>query len=83
MGAHKTAKLFVHGGSQAVRLPKEFRFEGGEVQIRKEGDRVILEPLTTDWDGLWARLDQLGQDAGERFPDAPDDEPAPDGKVTL
>jgi|GEM_PF-1881411 len=39
-----TAKLFMHGGSQAVRLPKAFRFEGKEVRVRKEGNAVILEP---------------------------------------
>jgi antitoxin VapB len=39
-----TAKLFRNGRSQAVRLPKEFRFEGDEVQIRREGTKVILEP---------------------------------------
>jgi len=39
------AKLFKSGGSQAVRLPKEFRFEGDRVSIRREGDRVILEPI--------------------------------------
>ena len=36
------AKLFQHGGSQAVRLPKEFRFEGTEVFVRKVGDEVVL-----------------------------------------
>jgi virulence-associated protein VagC len=40
-----TAKLFRNGRSQAVRLPKEFRFEGEEVSIRREGKRVILEDL--------------------------------------
>lgn len=40
-----TAKLFSNGRSQAVRLPKEFRFEGTEVSVRREGDAVILEPL--------------------------------------
>jgi len=39
------AKLFKVGGSQAVRLPKEFRFPGDRVRIHKEGERVILEPL--------------------------------------
>jgi antitoxin VapB len=39
-----TAKLFMHGRSQAVRLPKEFRFEGTEVRVSKVGDKVILEP---------------------------------------
>lgn len=36
------AKLFQHGGSQAVRLPKEFRFDGSEVFVRRVGDEVIL-----------------------------------------
>jgi antitoxin VapB len=40
----ETAKLFTTGGSQAVRLPKEYRFEGAEVFIRKEGKAVIIEP---------------------------------------
>ncbi len=50
-----TAKLFKNGRSQAVRLPKEFRFKGAEVKIRKEGSKVVLEPLeTSDWPaGFW------------------------------
>lgn len=36
------AKLFMHGRSQAVRLPKEFRFEGSEVFVRRQGDEVVL-----------------------------------------
>jgi virulence-associated protein VagC len=40
------AKLFTHGGSQAVRLPKAFRFEGAEVTVRRDGDAVILEPVS-------------------------------------
>ena len=43
----KTAKLFRNGNSQAVRLPQEFRFPGGEVRIRREGDTVVLEPIIT------------------------------------
>ncbi len=39
-----TAKLFKHGGSQAVRLPKAFRFEGTEVIIEKKGNAVVLKP---------------------------------------
>ena len=41
----KRAKLFRNGGSQAVRLPKEFQFEGMEVRIRREGQKVVLEPV--------------------------------------
>ena len=59
----KTAKLFNHGGSQAVRLPKEFRFEGKEVAIRREGDAVILEPLRRDMQAFWAEIDRRRGDA--------------------
>ncbi len=41
----RRAKLFANGHSQAVRLPKEFRFVGTEVKIRRDGDKVILEPV--------------------------------------
>jgi len=51
------AKLFTHGGSQAVRLPKAFRFDGAEVRIRRDGDRVILEPVGHDPETFWARID--------------------------
>lgn len=39
------AKLFMHGRSQAVRLPKEFRFHGSEVRVSRQGEKVILEPI--------------------------------------
>ena len=45
----KRAKLFRNGGSQAVRLPKEFQFKTSEVFIRKEGEDVILSPRPKDW----------------------------------
>jgi antitoxin VapB len=45
-----TAKLFANGQSQAVRLPKEFRFEGNEVYIKKIGNAVILFPKGKAWD---------------------------------
>ena len=49
------AKIFKNGRSQAVRIPKQFRFQGNEVKIRKEGNKVILEPLEREfWDtGFW------------------------------
>ena len=75
-GVAETARLFAHGGSQAVRLPKAFRFEGGEVSIRREGDAVILEPVrkraTTqaELDAFWAEIDAL-MDLDDPFPDPP------------
>jgi antitoxin VapB len=49
----KRAKVFQTGRSQAVRLPKEFRFEGDTVLIRREGTAVVLEP--DDWPEGYAR----------------------------
>jgi antitoxin VapB len=46
------AKIFWSGRSQAVRLPKEFRFQGDEVRIRRHGNAVILEPVADDWSWL-------------------------------
>ncbi len=77
MGATR-AKVFMHGGSQAVRLPKEFRFDSAEVAIHREGRRVILEPATgqdDDIDALFARIDAL---RGEHYLEAPEDPPAED-----
>lgn len=47
-----TAKLFWTGRSQAIRLPKEFRFEGDEVNIRREGNAVVIEPIVKGWEWL-------------------------------
>jgi antitoxin VapB len=55
-----TAKLFTHGRSQAVRLPKAFRFEGTEVRIVKVGNAVILQPMRTDDAMPWNLIDQTG-----------------------
>lgn len=48
-----TAKLFTNGNSQAVRLPKEFRFDAEEVLIYREGGRVILQSKNPDWDSFF------------------------------
>lgn len=52
-----TAKLFKHGRSQAVRLPKAFRLPGSEVRVRRIGRGVLLEPAETDLGGWFAALD--------------------------
>ncbi len=48
MAKDGTAKLFRNGRSQAVRLPKEFRFKGDRVRIRKVAGGVLLQPLISD-----------------------------------
>ena len=62
------AKIFTNGRSQAVRLPPEFRFEGKEVAIRKEGDAVILEPVAMrEWPvDYWQRIRRRAKDLDVR-----------------
>ena len=59
MSKTKTAKLFRNGRSQAVRLPREFRFDGDEVRIRQVGDTVLLEPLISDTRKWFEKLDRF------------------------
>ena len=58
----KMAKLFKNGRSQAVRLPKEFRFKGDHVFIKKEGNRVVLIPGKKTWDTLIGSLGKFSDD---------------------
>jgi antitoxin VapB len=58
----KTAKLFKNGDSQAVRLPKEFRFQGTEVFVRRMGNAVVLLPKTKSWDMLIGSLAKFPPD---------------------
>lgn len=58
----ETAKLFQNGQSQAVRLPKEFRFPGREVFIKKVGNTTVLFPVEGSWDMLANSLSQFSDD---------------------
>ena len=57
-----TAKLFENGRSQAVRLPKECRFNGDEVAINKIGDIVILMPKENKWSAFLNSLELFSDD---------------------
>jgi len=59
MAKKGVAKLFRNGRSQAVRLPREFRFEGDRVSVRRVADGVLLEPMITDVRTWFAELDRL------------------------
>lgn len=58
MSNKATAKIFQHGRSQAVRLPKEFRLPGKEVRVRRFGNGVLLEPMDFDVDAWLSKLDK-------------------------
>ena len=62
MGRDRVAKLFKNGRSQAVRLPREFRFEGDSVRVRRVPEGVLLEPLIADPKEWFAAMDRIGGD---------------------
>jgi antitoxin VapB len=57
-----TAKVFANGRSQAVRLPKEFRFDTDEVYITRMGSALVLMPKETSWDVLFSAVDGFTAD---------------------
>jgi antitoxin VapB len=58
----RTARLFVNGRSQAVRLPKEFQFSGESVYAQKVGEAVILVPFDKDWEVFMHGLNSFSDD---------------------
>jgi antitoxin VapB len=73
----ETAKIFWSGRSQAVRLPKDFRFQGSEVRIRRHGNAVILEPIADDWSWLDALVGKLDDDVARAIEERPADQERP------
>ena len=68
----KTAKIFENGRSQAVRLPKEYRFNAKEVNVNKIGDAIILFPADSKWNSLLESLDLFTDDFMEKRNDKRD-----------
>lgn len=60
----QTARLFPNGQSQAVRLPKNFRFDGEWVYIQRVGNAVVLLPQHAPWATLFASLEHFTEDFG-------------------
>jgi antitoxin VapB len=58
----ETAKVFWSGRSQAVRLPRAFRVDAGEVQIRRRGRAIVLEPVPESWEWLDAIAGAVDED---------------------
>jgi antitoxin VapB len=77
MAETRTAKLFKHGRSQAVRLPKEFRMAGTEVRVRRIGRGVLLEPIEHDLAEVAAIFAEIDRQGGANFiPDGRPEQPA-------
>ena len=78
MSEHATAKIFMTGRSQAVRLPKEFRLPGKEVRITRTESGILLEPIRKRYatpEEMWAAIDAI---TGGKFEiEIRPDEPAP------
>ena len=53
------AKIFMHGRSQAVRLPLAFRLPGEQVRVRRVASGILLEPIITDIDAWFAEMDRI------------------------
>ena len=78
------AKVFMSGRSQAVRLPKKYRFDCDEVEISREGDAVVLRPRKQEpWANLMAALEGFtDEDFADCFPDGRD-QPEQQGREGL
>ena len=72
------ARIFMHGRSQAVRLPMAFRLPGDRVRVRRVEGGILLEPIATDLDAWFAELDRFVDlplmEDGRHQPPAPDEE---------
>lgn len=66
-----TAKLFTNGSSQAVRLPKEFRFNGTEVYVQKVGSSVMLVPKDKAWETFMEGINEFSDDYLEKAEERP------------
>ena len=78
MASERHVRLFRNGRNQAVRIPKEFEMEGSEAIIRKEGNRLILEPV--DGKNRLVELLKTLSPIEEAFPDI-EDRPPPEEKI--
>lgn len=69
-----TAKLFQNGKGQAVRLPKEYRFSGDKVIIKRIGNAVVLLPYQDSWETLFDSLEQFSDDFMSEYRQQPEEQ---------
>jgi len=71
------AKVFRSGRSQAVRIPKQYRFDCDEVFIAREGERIVLTPRPRSWKEYFVNAPRLPADFPDTIPDSPPEEVEP------
>jgi antitoxin VapB len=71
----QTAKIFKNGSSQAVRLPKGFRFKGREVSVYHLGQSVVLQPINETWKDVYDALEGLSDEDFEMMRNMEDPPP--------
>ena len=78
MNESGVAKIFMHGRSQAVRLPLAFRLPGDRVRVRRVAGGILLEPIVTDVDAWFRELDRFAEvpfmEEGRQQPPMPESE---------
>ena len=73
----ETAKLIQHGSSQLISLPPNFKISGDEVQLYRQGNKIILEPIEKSWNAFFESLSDFPDDflpEGRQQPEAQDRE---------
>ena len=78
-----TAKLFTNGSSQAVRLPKEVRFNGTEVYVQKVGSSLMLVPKEKAWETFMEGIDSFTDDYFELVQSRRENESVPEEREAL
>lgn len=66
----QTAKVFKSGGSQAIRLPKEFRLDTEEVYLVREGEKIIISPKPLSWDSYFSKPSEVPDDFMKNIEDS-------------
>ena len=81
--SRNTAKVFMSGASQAVRLPQEYRVDSDQVGIHRIGRHIVLSPKFSDWDDYWANAARPSDDFVDSIINRHDDELAPEERASF
>ena len=78
-----TAKVFMSGASQAVRLPQKYRIESDQVGIHRIGRHIVLSPKFADWEDYWTNAVRPSDDFVESINTRKEDELPPEERASF